>query len=88
MNAEELKDFLDEKVVLYNNKNFIDSDPVQIPHLYSQKEDIEIAGLRRRTISLSGLPTRKRNFAPVRPPAPRRPTRRMARGYRACGRLS
>ena len=28
----------------YNNKNFIDSDPVQIPHLYTQKKDIEIAG--------------------------------------------
>ena len=51
MNAEELKDFLDEKVVLYNNKNFIDSDPVQIPHLYSQKEDIEIAGFLAATIA-------------------------------------
>ena len=46
MTAEELKSFLDEKVLLYNNKNFIDSDPVQIPHLYVLKEDIEIAQIR------------------------------------------
>ena len=51
MNFTELKEFLDEKVVLYNNKNFIDSDPVQIPQLYSQKEDIEIAGFLAATIA-------------------------------------
>ena len=44
MNKIELKEFLDEKVELYNNKTFIESDPIQIPHLYSLKEDIEIAG--------------------------------------------
>jgi uncharacterized protein (TIGR02757 family) len=47
----ELKSFLDEKVVLYNNMNFIESDPVQIPHLFTQKEDIEIAGFLSATIS-------------------------------------
>jgi uncharacterized protein (TIGR02757 family) len=51
MNENELKSFLDEKVLLYNNKNFIDSDPVQIPHMYSQKEDIEIAGFLAATIA-------------------------------------
>ena len=51
MNNSELKSFLDEKVELYNNPNFIESDPVQIPHLYSQKEDIEIAGFLSATIS-------------------------------------
>jgi uncharacterized protein (TIGR02757 family) len=51
MNQYELKDFLDEKVELYNNPNFIDSDPVQIPHLYSLKEDIEIAGFLSATIA-------------------------------------
>lgn len=40
----ELKSFLDEKVELYNTPEFIESDPVQIPHLFSLKEDIEIAG--------------------------------------------
>lgn len=44
MNDSELKAFLDEKADLYNNPKFIESDPVQIPHLFSTKEDIEIAG--------------------------------------------
>jgi uncharacterized protein (TIGR02757 family) len=51
MNSSELKDFLDEKVELYNNPDFIESDPVQIPHLFSQKEDIEIAGFLSATIA-------------------------------------
>jgi uncharacterized protein (TIGR02757 family) len=51
MNSSELKSFLDEKVALYNNTNFIESDPVQIPHLFTQKEDIEIAGFLSATIS-------------------------------------
>ena len=44
MTPLELKEFLDEKVERYNNPNFIESDPIQIPHLYSVKEDIEISG--------------------------------------------
>ncbi|MBP6180450.1 TIGR02757 family protein [Flavobacterium sp.] len=51
MNHSELKSFLDEKVVQYNTLNFIESDPVQIPHLFSQKEDIEIAGFLSATIA-------------------------------------
>jgi uncharacterized protein (TIGR02757 family) len=51
MNQSELKSFLDEKVILYNTTNFIDSDPVQIPHLFSLKEDVEIAGFLSATIA-------------------------------------
>jgi uncharacterized protein (TIGR02757 family) len=51
MNPSELKDFLDEKVIQYNNLDFIESDPVQIPHLFSIKEDIEIAGFLSATIA-------------------------------------
>ena len=51
MNKSELKDFLDEKVLQYNNFDFIESDPIQIPHLYSLKEDIEIAGFLSATIA-------------------------------------
>ncbi|QVY66970.1 TIGR02757 family protein [Polaribacter sp. Q13] len=51
MKKSELKEFLDEKVVLYNNPNFIESDPIQIPHLFTKKEDIEIAGFLTATIS-------------------------------------
>lgn len=51
MTQSELIEFLDEKVELYNNPNFIESDPIQIPHLYSLKEDIEIAGFLAATIA-------------------------------------
>ena len=51
MNKSELKEFLDEKVVLYNNPKFIESDPIQIPHTFSKKEDIEIAAFLTATIS-------------------------------------
>lgn len=47
----ELKEFLDEKVELYNTPNFIESDPIQIPHQFSIKEDIEIAGFLAATIA-------------------------------------
>lgn len=51
MNAAELKAFLDEKVHLYNKPDFIESDPIQIPHLFTNKEDIEIAGFLAATIA-------------------------------------
>ena len=51
MNKSGLKSFLDEKVIQYNPFDFIESDPVQIPHLFSQKEDIEIAGFLSATIA-------------------------------------
>ncbi|WP_308992600.1 TIGR02757 family protein [Mariniflexile litorale] len=51
MNKTELKDFLDNKVVQYNNPKFIESDPIQVPHQFSIKEDIEIAGFLTATIS-------------------------------------
>jgi uncharacterized protein (TIGR02757 family) len=51
MTKTELKDFLDEKVILYNNPKFIESDPIQIPHYFSLKEDIEIAGFLTATIA-------------------------------------
>jgi uncharacterized protein (TIGR02757 family) len=51
MTKNELKEFLDEKVVLYNHPNFIESDPIQIPHRYQLKEDIEISGFLSATIS-------------------------------------
>ncbi len=51
MTKSELQTFLDEKVLQYNTLDFIDSDPVQIPHLFSLKEDIEIAGFLSATIA-------------------------------------
>lgn len=51
MTKTELKEFLDEKVNQYNNTNFIESDPIQIPHLFSLKEDIEISAFLTATIA-------------------------------------
>ncbi len=39
---KELKDLLEHKFNLYNSINFINEDPISIPHAYNQKEDIEI----------------------------------------------
>ena len=41
---QRIKDFLDEKVVQFNRPNFIELDPISIPHRFSKKQDIEIAG--------------------------------------------
>lgn len=51
MTKTELKEFLDEKVIQYNNPMFIDSDPIQIPHQFSLKEDIEISAFLTATIA-------------------------------------
>ena len=42
MNNNELKEYLDFKVQQYNTPAFIQSDPIQLPHRFSKKEDIEI----------------------------------------------
>src|SRR5438270_9398699 len=39
-----LKEFLDRKVDEYNVPAFIGPDPISIPHLFSKKQDMEIAG--------------------------------------------
>ena len=39
-----LKKFLDTKVDEYNQPSFIKDDPVCVPHLFTKKQDIEIAG--------------------------------------------
>ena len=44
MHAAELKSYLDLKVEEYNKPDFIPFDPISIPHEYTKKQDIEIAG--------------------------------------------
>ena len=39
MNIENLKEFLDEKVEIYNRPDFIESDPIQVAKRFSDKED-------------------------------------------------
>ncbi len=61
MKSSDLKDFLEEKYLQYNNLSFIGTDPVSIPHLFSRKEDIEIAAFLSATIAWGQRPTIIRN---------------------------
>ncbi|WP_084060896.1 TIGR02757 family protein [Cellulophaga tyrosinoxydans] len=51
MKKADLKIFLDEKVIEYNRPTFLDADPIQIPHSYTLKEDIEISAFLTATIA-------------------------------------
>ena len=51
MNQIELKEFLDYKANQYELIDFITSDPIQIPHRFKQKEDVEIAGFLTASIA-------------------------------------
>ena len=51
LKKEELKEFLETKVELYNTTKFIDTDPIQVPHQFSKKEDIEISAFLTATIA-------------------------------------
>jgi uncharacterized protein (TIGR02757 family) len=51
MDRQELKDFLDIKIVKYNHPDFIETDPIQVPHQFSEKENIEISAFLTATIA-------------------------------------
>jgi uncharacterized protein (TIGR02757 family) len=48
---KEIKELLDYKSNHYNRPDFIKDDPVSIPHQFTRKEDIEIAGFITAIIS-------------------------------------
>ena len=51
MKFDELKEFLDLKANHYQSQDFISADPIQIPHRFTKKEDVEIAGFLTATIA-------------------------------------
>lgn len=51
MTNRELKEFLDAKVGQYEHPDFLDTDPLQIPHRFTKKEDMEISGFLTATIA-------------------------------------
>lgn len=51
MKASELKSLLDESYEKFHQSSFIEDDPVLIPHLFTKKEDIEIAGFLASTLA-------------------------------------
>ena len=51
LNKTQLKEFLDQKATQYNTLDFIGTDPIQIPHHFKEKQDIEISGFLIATIA-------------------------------------
>ncbi len=51
MSPSELHDFLENRYRRYCTLEFTETDPVQVPHFFSRKEDIEIAGFLTATIA-------------------------------------
>lgn len=58
---EALKEFLEEKYYLYHNEKFIESDPIQIPHQFAEREDIEISAFLAAAIAWGKRPMIIRN---------------------------
>jgi uncharacterized protein (TIGR02757 family) len=51
LNLDEVFLLLNEKAEQYNHPDFIELDPISIPHRFSLKQDIEISGFLTATIS-------------------------------------
>lgn len=52
----DLKELLDGYVDKFNNQEFIESDPISIPHRFKQKQDIEISGFLVATLAWGQRP--------------------------------
>lgn len=58
MNPTEIKQLLDEKYLEYCKSDFfVETDPIQIPKLFEDKEDIEIAGFLAASLAWGQRPT-------------------------------
>jgi uncharacterized protein (TIGR02757 family) len=51
LNRHELKVFLEEKYLRYNNPSFVECDPISIPHRFLSQRDREISGFLTATIA-------------------------------------
>ncbi len=51
MNLEALRSFLDHKAEMYQNPRFISDDPIQVPHRFSKRQDVEIAAFFSATLA-------------------------------------
>lgn len=61
MKKSELKNFLDSNAEYFNNRSFIASDPIQVPHNFTRREDIEIAGFLTAILAWGQRPVMIRN---------------------------
>lgn len=63
MERAAIKAFLDEQLVVFNAKTFVEDDPIGVPHRFSRRQDIEIMAFwvaviawgQRKSIIKSGL---------------------------------
>jgi uncharacterized protein (TIGR02757 family) len=60
-NFADIQSFLDQKYLAFNRPVFIATDPVQVPALFADKENIEIAGFLAATLAWGQRPTIIRN---------------------------
>jgi len=51
MDIEQIKDFLEEKYIQYNTPEYINSDPIQVPHQFTKKENIELSAFLTASIA-------------------------------------
>ncbi len=51
MNKQDLKELLDTLYDKYNSPDFIEADPISIPHGFSSREDREVSGFLAATIA-------------------------------------
>ncbi len=58
---DDIRELLDQKAEQYNRPDFIADDPVSVPHAFTEKEDIEIAGFLAATIAWGQRPVIIRN---------------------------
>lgn len=61
MNLDELKRLLNDRYSKYCTEEFIENDPISIPHSFGQKENIEIAGFLTASIAWGQRSTIIRN---------------------------
>ncbi len=61
MDRTQLVDFLETYTLKYNRFEFIENDPIRIPHRFTLKEDIEIAGFLAASIAWGQRPVIIRN---------------------------
>ena len=51
MKKDQVRELLEQKYKEYNSASFIPHDPIQIPHRFNKKQDIEIAGFFAATLA-------------------------------------
>lgn len=61
LSKTEIKELLELKLAQYNEPSFIVDDPIAVPHAFSRKEDIEIAGFLSASIAWGQRPVIIRN---------------------------